>query len=231
MPATFTRGPAELEPGPRLFGAAGRGTALAPGVAPAANGRGLAAAGSPGCRECAPRAGIHPTTDAWGGRRSAGWCVKRLLQSPDDTALTVLRVTVGIVLLGHGAQKLLGWFGGHGVAATIESFQKWFGLPPAITLLVILSDSVGSVCLVLGLLTRVAAAGAALVMLGAIALVHGRWGFYMNWYSQPRGEGFEFHLLVLGILAVLLWRGGGRGSVDRWFERSRAGGEAATPGT
>lgn len=168
----------------------------------------------------APRGGDGPR-ERWAPTR--GGDMRRILQTTDDGALTLLRLTAGVVLLGHGVQKLLGWFGGHGAQATVDSFQEWFGLPPAISWLVVLSDSFGSLLLLLGLATRLAAAGAALVMLGAIWLVHGRWGFYMNWYSQPRGEGFEFHLLVLGILAVLLWRGGGRASLDGWLWRRLPG--------
>jgi putative oxidoreductase len=134
-----------------------------------------------------------------------------------DRALTLLRVVAGGVVLAHGAQKLLGWFGGHGAVETVASFQKWFGLPPAITMLVILSDSFGALALVLGLATRFVAGGILAVMIGAIALVHGRWGFYMNWYAQPRGEGFEFHLLVIAIALVLIARGGGWASVDGWI--------------
>jgi putative oxidoreductase len=66
------------------------------------------------------------------------------------------------------------------------------------------------------------ASGIALVMVGAITLVHGRWGFYMNWYSQPRGEGFEFHLLVLAMVIVLIVRGGGKASLDQWMVRRMA---------
>lgn len=129
--------------------------------------------------------------------------------------LTVLRVVSGGVVAGHGAQKLLGWFGGHGPTETMSSFERWFGLPPFVTALVIASDSFGAIALVVGLLTRVAALGVLAVMIGAIALVHGRFGFFMNWYTQPRGEGFEFHLLVIAIMIVLVVRGGGAASIDR----------------
>ena len=115
--------------------------------------------------------------------------MRRLFATEDDGALTVLRVTAGGVILAHGLQKLLGLFGGHGVQATVQAFQQWFHMPPWLTMLVILSDSFGSVLLILGFATRFAAASASLVMVGAIVLVHGRHGFYMNWYSQPRGEG------------------------------------------
>jgi putative oxidoreductase len=145
--------------------------------------------------------------------------LRRLVQTTDDLAPLVLRVALGGVVSAHGAQKLLGWFGGHGPAATTAMFEQAFGLPPALTWLVILSDSLGAVALVLGLLGRFMAAGVAAVMLGAMALVHGRWGFYMNWYGEPRGEGVEFHLLALAMAAVIVVQGSGRWSVDRLLTR------------
>jgi putative oxidoreductase len=139
----------------------------------------------------------------------------KLLETDNDWSLLVLRFTVGIVILPHGLQKLLGWFGGHGMTSTIESFGEWFGIPAPITLLVILAESIGALCLMLGFLSRFTAASIGVVMLGAIYFVTGRWGFFMNWYSGERGEGFEYHLLVLGIVLVLVFRGGGKWAVDR----------------
>jgi len=97
----------------------------------------------------------------------------------------------------------------------MASFEKWFGLPPAVTALVIAAESLGALCLVVGFLSRISAAAIGCVMIGAVTLVTGRWGFFMNWYSEPRGEGFELHLLVLGMVAAVVLRGGGRWSVDR----------------
>lgn len=143
--------------------------------------------------------------------------VRRLLSTRDELAPLILRITVGGVVLMHGFQKLLGWFGGHGPGPTMDAFEKWFGLPYALTFLVIMSDSFGALFLLLGFLTRVAAASIGLVMLGAMFIVHGRWGFYMNWYSEPRGEGIEFHLLVLGMAIVLTILGGGKASLDAYL--------------
>jgi putative oxidoreductase len=141
--------------------------------------------------------------------------LRRFFATPDEVALTVVRVTVGGVILPHGLQKLMGWFGGHGPAETMASFEKWFGLPPALTALVIAAETFGALALILGFASRFVAAAIGAVMVGAITLVTGRWGFFMNWYSEPRGEGFELHLLVLGMVAAIVWRGGGRGSIDR----------------
>lgn len=143
--------------------------------------------------------------------------MRKFFSTTNDGMLTLLRIAAGFIVLAHGVQKLFGWFGGHGVTATMDSFEQWFDLPGFVTLLVIMSDSGGALFLMIGFATRFMASSIALVMLGAIALVHGRWGFYMNWYSERRGEGFEFHLLILAIMIVLIVRGGGRASVDLWL--------------
>ncbi len=151
--------------------------------------------------------------------------LKRLIQTEDDIKLFILRITVGFVVLAHGVQKLFGWFGGHGVSSTIEAFGQWFGFPSFITVLVILADSFGAFFLMLGLFTRFMAASISMVMIGAIIFVHGRWGFYMNWYSEQRGEGFEFHLLILAICAVLIIAGGGKWSADKLISSKINGGK------
>ncbi len=144
--------------------------------------------------------------------------ISRWLSTSDDRALFILRVTVGVVVFAHGLQKAFGLFGGHGALETMEMFEKWFGMPAFLTLLVIMSDSIGAFCVVIGFFTRFMAISISFVMLGAMYLVHGKWGFYMNWYTAPnRGEGFEFHLLILAICIVLTIKGAGAWSIDRWI--------------
>jgi len=141
--------------------------------------------------------------------------LNKFLKTSDDLNLFIIRVVAGFVVMMHGFQKLFGLFGGHGPQATMESFNQWFGFPYFLTFLVILSDFFGGLFLILGIFTRFMAAAIASVMIGAIIFVHGRWGFYMNWYAEPRGEGFEFHILILAIVTVLIISGGGKWSVDK----------------
>lgn len=141
--------------------------------------------------------------------------MKALFQTDDGWAGFILRVTLGLVMFPHGAQKLLGWFGGLGFDGTMGLFTQKMGLPWLIVFLIIIGESFGSVALLAGFLTRFTAASLAIIMLGAISLVHLPHGFFMNWFGQQQGEGFEFHLLVIGITAALLVTGGGRWSVDR----------------
>ncbi len=139
-----------------------------------------------------------------------------LLDTSRDSAATVLRVALGAVILPHGLQKVFGWFDGFGLAATFDFFAG-IGVPAPVAALVIASDLVGSLLLIVGLFTRVAAVGAGLVMLGAVVLYHAPNGFFMNWGGQPRGEGFEFHLLAIGMAVALALSGGGRASLDGWL--------------
>ncbi|MBU2492864.1 MAG: DoxX family protein [Bacteroidetes bacterium] len=148
--------------------------------------------------------------------------IRKLIKTSDDINLFIIRVVAGFVVLMHGFQKFLGMFGGHGPQSTMDSFNEWFGFPHFLTLLVILSDFFGSLFLIIGVFTRFMAASISAVMIGAIIFVHGRWGFYMNWYAEPRGEGFEFHLLVLAITVVLIISGGGKWSVDYFLHQKIA---------
>lgn len=141
--------------------------------------------------------------------------MKALFQTDDGFAGFILRVTLGLVMLPHGAQKLLGWFGGFGFDGTMGFFTQKMGLPWIIGFLVIIGESFGSLALLAGFLTRFTAASLAVIMLGAITMVHLPHGFFMNWGGQQQGEGYEYHLLVIGIAAALLITGGGRWSLDR----------------
>ena len=139
---------------------------------------------------------------------------RRFLRTDDDVSALVMRLTLGVVFFPHGAQKVLGWFGGPGASNTIQFFSKQ-GLPPALTVLVMAAELGGSILLILGFLTRLAALGIGCVMAGALFLVHAKVGFFMNWAGSQKGEGFEYHLLALGLAIALLVKGGGAFSVDR----------------
>lgn len=145
--------------------------------------------------------------------------VLQLFKTEGSTALFIIRVVLGTVMFAHGAQKLLGWFGGQGFSGTMGVFTTMMGLPGVVAFLVIIAESLGSLALIAGVLTRFTAASFMLIMLGAIATVHWPKGFFMNWFGQPQGEGFEYHLLVLGMSAALLVAGGGRWAVDALISR------------
>ena len=140
--------------------------------------------------------------------------MKYLFQTNDNFSYWIPRIILGLVILPHGAQKLLGWFGGFGFTNTMTYFTQTAGLPWIIAFLVIMGESFGALGLIFGFLTRLSAFGLICIMLGAIITVHSPNGFFMNWFGKQAGEGFEYHLLVIGICIPLLIGGGGRYSVD-----------------
>src|SRR5437879_3108043 len=140
---------------------------------------------------------------------------RRLMQTDNDTATFFMRVALGIVFFPHGAQKMLGWFGGHGPQATIQAFSQGMHIPAFVTVLVIFAEFIGAIMLVFGLLSRVAALGIFCDMIGATLLVHYRFGFFMNWSGQKPGEGIEYHILVLALSLAIMIKGSGRWSLDR----------------
>jgi putative oxidoreductase len=148
--------------------------------------------------------------------------LKRLIQTNDSIALLLVRVFLGLVIFPHGAQKLLGWFGGHGLAWTIDFFTQQLGIPLALVVLVVLAEFFGALGLIFGCLSRIGAFGVLCVMLGAIFLIHLQHGFFMNWYNQPQGEWIEYHLLAIGMSLAVMAQGSGAFSVDRWLSGREA---------
>lgn len=145
--------------------------------------------------------------------------MKVFFQTDENVNNLITRVILGIVIFPHGAQKLLGWFGGHGLEGTLGFFTNQLGMPTVIALLVILGESLGALGLIAGFLTRFCAAGMITIMAGAILMVAGPHGFFMNWSGQQAGEGFEYHLLAIALCLPLLISGGGRFSVDGFIAK------------
>jgi putative oxidoreductase len=140
---------------------------------------------------------------------------RKLIATDDSTATTILRLVLGVVFFAHGAQKMLGWFGGYGFTGTMGFFTGTLHIPAPLGVLAIAAEFFGGIGLIAGFLTRIAAFGIAVNMLVAIATVHSANGFFMNWNGTQKGEGFEYHLLVLAMAAFLMIRGAGAFSVDR----------------
>lgn len=138
---------------------------------------------------------------------------KRLLKTDDHLALFIVRITVALVILPHGAQKLLGLFGGYGFSGTMSSFTA-MGIPAILAFLVIFTESIGALLILFGFATRLWALMLTTLMLVAINVHHAN-GFFMNWGGTNAGEGFEYHLLVIGICIALIIKGAGRWSADR----------------
>jgi putative oxidoreductase len=128
------------------------------------------------------------------------------------------RLFLAGVMFPHGAQKVLGWFGGYGMAATLKFFNETLHIPTPLALLAFAAEFLGPLDLIVGLGSRVAALGIAITMAVAVKF-HLPNGFFMNWYGSQQGEGFEFHLLMIGLALVVLIQGGGRLSVDGCLAR------------
>jgi putative oxidoreductase len=138
----------------------------------------------------------------------------RLFRTEKDLAATAARLALGIVIFPHGAQKVLGWFGGGGFQANMAAFES-MQIPVPLAFLAILAESAGSIGLLLGCCTRLAAFGVGCNMVVAAVMVSAPHGFFMNWYGSQQGEGFEFHILAVGLAIVGMIRGGGAFSLDR----------------
>jgi len=141
--------------------------------------------------------------------------LKKLFQTNDEAAMLILRLLFGLVFFPHGMQKLLGWFGGYGFAGTFDMFTTKMGIPAVFAFLAIIAEGLGPLGLITGLLTRVAAFGIAVEMAVAVYLLHWQNGFFMNWFGNQKGEGFEYHILVIAIAIVLIIKGGGKWSADK----------------
>jgi putative oxidoreductase len=144
---------------------------------------------------------------------------KKLLATVDDATLTFMRLMLGIVIFPHGAQKLLGWFGGYGFSGTMGFFTTQMHIPAPLAFLAICAEFFGSLGLIFGFLTRIAAFGIAMNMLVAVLMVHRHIGFFMNWYGNQKGEGYEYHLLTLALAILIMIRGAGAFSIDRALSR------------
>ena len=142
----------------------------------------------------------------------------KLIYTNPNPASTVLRLVLGAVMFTHGAQLMLGWWGGYGFSATTHGFEQ-SGIPAVFAFLAIAAEFFGAIGLILGLCGRVAAFGIACVMAVAIVKVHAANGLFMNWAGQQKGEGFEYHLLVLAMAAAIMIAGSGAWSVDRALSR------------
>lgn len=145
----------------------------------------------------------------------------RVMRTEPELSTLILRLALGVVIFPHGAQKMLGWFGGGGLSGTIEAMTG-MGLPLIVVLLVVVGEFFGSIGLIVGCLSRVAAGGIAVIMMGA-GFMNRQNGFFMNWWGQLEGEGFEYHLLAIGIALALVIKGSGALSIDRLLTRNSSG--------
>ena len=140
---------------------------------------------------------------------------RKLIATDNDIATAIVRLVLGLIFFAHGAQKMLGWFGGYGFNGTMGFFTGMMHIPALFAFLAIAAEFFGGLGLIFGFLTRIAALGISCNMIVAVAMVHRHIGFFMNWTGAQQGEGYEYHLLVLAVTAFLMIRGAGAASIDR----------------
>ncbi|OHD68746.1 MAG: hypothetical protein A2W19_10790 [Spirochaetes bacterium RBG_16_49_21] len=140
--------------------------------------------------------------------------IARFISTDDDIGVFFARMALSIVFIPHGLQKLAGLFGGGGFSGTIAFFGS-VGVPAVLAFLIIMAESLGSIALFLGFFGRFMAFGIGMVMTGAVFLVHLPNGFFMNWFGTQKGEGFEYHILAIGLALALMIKGSGKFSLDR----------------
>jgi len=136
-----------------------------------------------------------------------------VIKTNKDYALLFLRIMLAIVIFPHGAQKLLGWFGGYGFGGTMQYFTTTREMPWLVGFLVILIEFFVPLALLSGLATHFCSAALAVVM-AAIILTTFRTYFFMDWFGNQHTEGAEYFLLTIGMSVTLVLAGPGRISLD-----------------
>ena len=133
-----------------------------------------------------------------------------------DVTLLIVRVIVGVIFAAHGAQKVFGMFGGHGLEAMMAAPPN--GMGPVLGLLVSIGECFGGLGIALGFLSRFSAASIIVIMIGAIAMVHGKNGFFMQ------NQGFEHNLALIGLLVPTLLLGPGQIALGRFLPLPKSAG-------
>ncbi|MGY0407092.1 MAG: DoxX family protein [Polaribacter sp.] len=130
---------------------------------------------------------------------------------------TVARVTIGLIMLPHGMQKMFGWYGGEGFSKTIKRFSQDMGYPTIIAFLIIFFEFFGAIGLIFGVASRFFAFGILVLMIAAIVTVHWKNGYFLNWHNTLEGEGMQFNLLMIGVAIVVIILGSGKLSLDNYI--------------
>jgi len=139
----------------------------------------------------------------------------KIFNTTNDWTGLVTRLSIGLILFPHGAQQMLGIFGGYGFTGTMGFLTSTLHLPPLIAFMVITIEFLGSICLITGFASRVWSIAIVVIFIGTIFTAHIDNGFFMNWYGTQKGEGFEYALLVIGLSIATLINGSGKYSIDQ----------------
>jgi len=138
----------------------------------------------------------------------------KIFNTTNDWTGLVTRLSIGLILFPHGAQQMLGIFGGYGFTGTMIFLTNTMHLPWLIAFLVINIEFFGAISLVTGFASRLWSIAIVVIFTGTIFTAHIGNGFFMNWYGTQKGEGFEYALLVIGLSIATLINGSGKYSID-----------------
>ena len=148
------------------------------------------------------------------------WSLEHLFRTDTSAAQTLARLAIAGILLPHGAQHMLGWFGGYGFAGTLQWMTGTLGFPAPLAAAGIVLEVVGPLALLFGIASRLVGLALA-IFIATAGATHLQNGFFMNWFGAlPAGtEGFEYHLLMSVLALTIAIRGGGAFSADRLIMR------------
>jgi putative oxidoreductase len=140
--------------------------------------------------------------------------IEKLLHTDSDYPWTFLRVIAGLIVFPYGMQKLFGWFGGrnrrHPERPGFSQDSEKHCMADH------RRQSFGSIALIAGFFGRIAAGGLFIIFTGAL-IVHLPDGWTMNWFGEKKGEGIEYHIMLLALLLIVIVRGSGAMSIDLWL--------------
>jgi putative oxidoreductase len=156
--------------------------------------------------------------------------IESLTSTQADWVVGIARIVLGIIFFGHGAQKMLGWYGGSGLTSSMRTFTEHLHLPSTLAFLVIAGELFSGIGLIVGLFSRIAALVIVLTMIGAIATVHYQFGLFVNWFGTQEGHGIEYHLLAIALALIVVVQGSGAFSLDRLVHEHVSGLEQSVVG-
>lgn len=140
--------------------------------------------------------------------------ILKIIKTDENWGQLIVRFALGLVIFPHGAQKMLGAFGGYGFTATLDALTTQMQLPWLIALLVVITEFFGSIFLIIGFASRVWSLAIVFLFIGIIFTAQLEHGFFMNWYGAQKGEGYEYSLLIIGMALSTFINGSGKFSID-----------------
>ena len=138
-----------------------------------------------------------------------------IFKTNNDWTGLVLRLIMAIVMIPHAIQHTVGGLGGYGYTGVMGYFTQSLHIPWLIAFSVIAIEVVTPVLLISGLASRICSALLIILMIGIIFSSHVQFGFFINFLGNQKGEGYEYHLLYIGLALATFINGSGKFSVDQ----------------